>query len=225
MPEPADTGEIVKRALAYPYAKPSGSFIQVGEHTLETPETKLDLSSRTPLLTYGSNAAPEALTRKLAALPASELPVLRAELDDFDVVYSAHISPHGSVPATLQGSPGTSIAIHVAYPDADQLPLLLLSEPNYELVRLRDVSCRLEGDIELTEVDLFLSRHGRLSVAGAESALAATPARGRKFAEMSESEVLDLARSLLAPKSSLERFILECVEAGGLAPLPDLTTP
>lgn len=224
MAEPPNTGEIVKRALDYPYEQPNGSFIQVGGQTLEAPAAGLDLSGRTPLLTYGSNAAPEALTRKLASLPTSELPVLRAELDDFDVVYSAHISPYGSVPATIQGSPGTSIAVHVAYPDDYQLPLLSMTEPNYEVVRLRDISCRLDGDVELTEIDLFLSRHGCLSIDGGETGLTATRAHGRDFAEMTQPQVLELARSHLAPELGLERFILDCVEAGGLAPLPALTT-
>ena len=73
--------------------------------TLDPAELEIDREARTPVLAYGSNAAPEVLSRKLAL---SDQPVLvvPARLREFDVVYSAHISPYGAVPATLQRSPG-----------------------------------------------------------------------------------------------------------------------
>jgi hypothetical protein len=197
--ERADTGEIVKRALAYPYASPERSFVFAGGEARPlrtaspgpaagegragaTPAPlEFDLAGRTPLLAYGANAAPEALARKLASAPSSPLPVLCAELLDFDVVYSAHVSPYGAVPATLHPSPGTSVSVHVIYPDAEQLPLLAATEPNYQLTRLRETVCRVDRGATAAEteatgpgtraapetttlasVDAFLSRHGPL---------------------------------------------------------------
>jgi hypothetical protein len=249
--ERSDTGEIVKRALAYPYAIPAGSFVfaggkarplpgpePAGDEARDPAAVSLNLDGRTPLLAYGSNAAPAALARKLAALPGLPLPVLRAELDGFDVVYSAHVSPYGAVPATLRPSPGTSVAVHVAYPDAEQLPLLAASEPNYELSRLREVVCRVGNDADglddddepagaapapiatLTSIDAFLSRHGALMVDGAPLALAAIPARHRRLPSAHQPEVLELVRSHLSPDLTREQFILGCVEIGGVAPLP-----
>jgi hypothetical protein len=241
--ERSDTGEIVKRALAYPYASPERSFVFAGGEARPlrtaspdpaagegragaTPAPgEFDLAGRTPLLASGANAAPEALARKLASAPGSPLPVLCAELLDFDVVYSAHVSPYGAVPATLHTSPGTSVSVHVIYPDAEQLPLLAATELNYELTRLREVVCRVEtgaGETTLASIDAFLSRHGPLALDGAPAALAAIPARNRHLPSLSEPEVLELVRSRLAPDLGLEQFILGCVEIGGIAPLPAL---
>jgi hypothetical protein len=247
--ERSDTGEIVKRALAYPYASPRRSFVFMAgaarplrvaaagsepepPNRVVAAPGDVDLSGRTPLLAYGANAAPEALARKLASIPDSPLPVLRAELADFDIVYSAHVSPYGAVPATLHPSPGTSVAVHVIYPDAEQLPLLAATEPNYELTRLREVLCRVEtagggegGDglpttATLASIDAFLSRHGHLVLDSTPVALAAIPARGRRLPSLHEPEVLELVRSHTSPELSLEQFVVGCAAIGGIAPLP-----
>lgn len=48
------------------------------------------------LLAYGANASPEVLSRKLSSWKEiAALPVARATLQDFDAVYSSHISPYG----------------------------------------------------------------------------------------------------------------------------------
>jgi hypothetical protein len=221
--EPAAAGEIVERALRYPYAAPERSFVFAGGAARELPPEPLDLSGREPLLAYGANAAPEALARKLAALPDRQLPALRAELDGFDVVYSAHVSPYGAVPATLRESPGATAPVFVAYPDSDQLRLLSASEPNYRLARLRGVSCRLEAGGSVTEVDAFVSRHGCLTLDGSEVALAAIEVAGRSLPALEEPAVLELVRSALAPQLDLEPFVLDRVAAGGLAPFPPLS--
>ncbi|HEX5609990.1 MAG TPA: hypothetical protein VFX45_07860 [Solirubrobacterales bacterium] len=204
--EPERAGEIVERALAYPYEAPGSSFIQLGSETLELPAAGPDLSGRTPLLAYGANAAPEALAAKLATLPEMPLPVLRTALAGFDAVYSAHVSFHGAIPATLAPSPGTTAPVFVAHPTAEQLALLSATEPNYEL-----------GEVEGTPA--FLSRHGPLLLDGEPVALAAVASAGRTLAEMSERQVLELARRQLAPGQTLEQFVLACVESGGRAPL------
>ena len=51
-------------------------------------------------------------------------------------------------------------------------------------------------------------------------ALAAVASAGRTLPEMSERQVLELARRRLAPEQTLEQFVLACVESGGVAPLP-----
>jgi len=221
--KPADAGEIVKRALAYPYAVPDCSFVYECGGAHELPPQGVDLSGREPLLAYGANAAPEALAWKLAALPELELPVIRAELEGFDVVYSAHISRYGAVPATLEPSPGTTVATFVAYPTAEQLELIAATERlNYELSRLSGISCRLEVGKPLSELDAFLSVRGCLRISGSEVALAAIGAVARGFDEMDEPGVLEHARARLAPELDLEAFVLRCVEQGGVRPLPAL---
>ncbi|HEX3241425.1 MAG TPA: hypothetical protein VHR18_14975 [Solirubrobacterales bacterium] len=207
-------GGILARAVAYPYEAPLRSFVQLGTRTLDLPVGSLDLVGRTAMLAYGANAAPAVLARKLADLPAVPLPVVRAELDHFDVVYSAHISPYGAVPSTLQRSPGTTVPVFVAYPTSDQQALLTTTEPNYELRRLADLSLRTEAGEAPTAVNAYVSRHGCLALDDAEVALAAVAAAGRRLASMGEVEVLEHVRHLLAPELDLERFVESSLDPG-----------
>ncbi|HET7444163.1 MAG TPA: hypothetical protein VFJ57_05840 [Solirubrobacterales bacterium] len=214
MEEPPHAGEILARAIAYPYEAPLCSFVQLGSRTSDLPLEDADLAGRRPLLCYGANAAPSVLARKLAALPDVPLPVLRAELRDFDVVYSAHISPYGAVPSTLQRSPGTVAPVFVAYPTPAQEQLLTATEPNYELQELRGAELRTEAGAELEAVDLYVSRHGCLALDGSEVALAAVESAARRFPALGEVEVLERVRHVLAPELDLERFVESSLDPG-----------
>ena len=213
MDEPLSTGEILARAVAYPYEAPLGSFVQRdGEaHRLDVED--LELAGRRPLLAYGANAAPSVLARKLAPHPHQPLPLLRAELAGFDVVYSAHISPYGAVPSTLQRSPGTTVPLFVAFPTTEQEELLTRSGPNYELHRLHDLELRAEFG-PIGSVDAYISRHGCLTLDGSEVALAAIEATGRRFPSLGEVEVLERVRRVLAPDLGLERFVASSLDPG-----------
>jgi hypothetical protein len=202
-----ERNDVVERALGYPYGAPSGPFVQLGHQTLSPTEIEIDLEQRTPVLAYGSNAAPKVLSRKLAL---SDQPVLvePARLRGFDVVYSAHISPYGAIPATLQRSPGTEVRVHVIYMTSAQIGVISATEPNYEAALLEDVECRLEDGEQLSNVSAYLSRHGCLLVEGSEIALTAVTATGRTLAAIAEPEAMELVRSLLCPDTDLESFVL-----------------
>lgn len=206
MANSAQTAAILARALEYPYATPEGSYLYLGGGAVELPPEGPDLTGRSALLTYGANAAPEALGRKLAPLAELEMPVLQAELEGFDVVYSAHISPYGAVPATLVESPGTVAPVFVAHPTAEQRALLTASEPNYDLV-------------EAGGLPAYLSKHGHLEIDGSAVALAAVRSAGRVLPELDEPAVLEHVRLHLRPELSLQEFVLDCVERGGIRPL------
>lgn len=199
--------DAVERALGYPYAPPPRSFVQRGGQTFDLGALDVDLSDRSPLLCYGSNAAPGVLALKLG--PGDDaVPVLHGVLEDFDVVYSAHVSRYASVPAALQRSPGTRASVFVAYLTPHQLRLLSQTEPNYELEQLGGISCELEGGATLRAVGAYRSRRGCLSLDGTEVALAAIPAQGRRFPAMTQGEVLDRVRAIVSPAQSLEEFIV-----------------
>ena len=202
-----ERSDVVERALGYPYGAPAEPFIQLGHQTLDPAELEIDRESRTPVLAYGSNAAPRVLSRKLAL---SDQPVLvvPAQLGEFDVVYSAHISPYGAIPATLQRSPGTEVRVHVIYMTEAQIGVISATEPNYEPRLLEGIDCELEDGEELSEVSAYISRHGCLLADGAELALAAVSANGRTLAAMSEPEAMEWVRSSLCPEDSLETFVL-----------------
>lgn len=202
MVDPEQTAAILERALAYPYAAPERSYLYLDGEAREMPASGTDLSARTPLLSYGANASPDALARKLAALPGVEMPVLQVELEGFDVVYSAHVSPYGAVPATLLESPGTTAPVFVIHPTAEQRALLTASEPNYDLV-------------ELNGIAVYRSKHGCLQIDGSPVALAAVRSARRTLPELGEPAVLEHVRASVAPDSSLEDFVRDCVERGG----------
>jgi len=198
---------MVERAMRYPYAVPARAFAQLRHETLSPDDIDIDLAERAPLLAYGSNGSPEVLGRKLA-LSADPVLVEPAWLHDFDVVYSAHISPYGAVPATLQRSPGTAVRVAVLHLTPEQLTLLSATEPNYEPSTLEDVHCELADGTVRSELSAYLSGHGCLLVDGSEMALIAVPARDRRFAEMSEPQVLEHVRATLAPEESMDSFVL-----------------
>jgi hypothetical protein len=192
--ESEEIREQPRRASAYPYEAPVRSFVQLGDRTTDLVELP-DLEGRRPLLAYGSNAAPEALVRKLAADASTPLPLIRAELADFDAVYSDHLSPYGAVPATLHPSPGTVLTVFVAYPTEEQRRLLAATEPNYEERCLSGISCGLELGEPLAAVDAFLSRHGFLPLDGSPVALSAISARNRVFPELDQAAAKRLRAS------------------------------
>ncbi|MBS1889614.1 MAG: hypothetical protein JSU06_20765 [Actinobacteria bacterium] len=219
-----DTDELVRRALAYPYGPPTGSFVQVGDRTLPVPPEGVDVEGRRALLAYGANASPAALSRKLADLPPAPLPVLRIALGGWDVVYSAHITRYGTVPAAVVPSPGTVASVHLAFPDDEQLATLAATEgENYRLERLVDYSAALEvGGEPPPEIDAFVSIFGPLPLDGAPVALAAIPARDRAFPELSTPAMIDRVRAALRPDLTVPEFVLEQIARGGMCPLPAL---
>jgi hypothetical protein len=213
----ADSGEaavILRRALAYPYAAPEHSCLYRDGEAHDLPESGPDLTGRTPLLSYGANSAPEALARKLTSLPGVEMPVLRAELEDFDIVYSAHVSPYGAVPATLVESPGTTAPVFVLHPTAEQHAHLTASEPNYDLIEL-PVSLPMRTKTATRQMEGYRSKHGPLEFDGSAVALAAVRSVGRTLPELDEPAVLERVRAHLEPQLSLEQFVRDCIASGG----------
>lgn len=203
----SERNDVVERALGYPYEAPRRAFAQLGHRTLDPEEVDIDREERTPVLAYGSNAAPQVLSRKLAL---SDQPVLvvPARLAGFDVVYSAHISPYGAVPATLQRSPGIEVQVHVIYMTSAQIGVISATEPNYVPTLLDQVECGLDDDGVLSEVSAYISRHGCLLRDGSELALSAVGANGRTFPALSEPEAVEHVRALLCPGDALEAFVL-----------------
>lgn len=219
-----DDEKLVRRALAYPYDPPAGSFVQVGDRTLPVPPREVELGRRRALLAYGANASPEALTRKLAHLPPEPIAVLRVALRGWDIVYSAHVTRYGAVPAAVVASPGTVANVHLVFPSDAQLEAIAATEgENYRLEQLADFSATYEiGGEGPREIDAFVSVHGPLLVDGAPVALAAIPARDRVFPELTTPAMIDRVRAALAPDLTLRDFVLHHVTQGGLRPLPPM---
>jgi hypothetical protein len=153
-----------------------------------------------PVLAYGSNASADVLRRKLGDETAARVLARPVVLPDADVAFSAHISPHGAVPATLVASPGTEVdAWLLAIPTA-AIAMLDATEPNY--VRRAHAGAHAHA---------YVSRHGALRLDGSRVALAAVAARGRSLPELDEPELLERVRERLAPEESPDGFVLSNV--------------
>ena len=165
-----------------------------------------------PLLAYGANASIEGLSRKFREhRDVAVLPVARATLRDFDVVYSSHISPYGAIPAALQHCEGARTAVHVLVATEVQRRILQATEPNYTLAHLWDLDLSLELGPRLSSAAAYLTRHGMLVMDAMEVALAAVETDNRMFPAISEDEALRLARDLAAPGVDVDDFIVQCV--------------
>ena len=221
MPAPTDQ-EILALAKEYPYAIPADSFVVADGvvRSLDHAPSPGELASRHSVLAYGSNAAPDALARKAAApdFPRGEpLVLLAAVLHDHDVVFSAHLSPYGAVPATLQVSPGARASVFVMLATAAQLAAIERTEPNYELVRMEDPRIEIESQAINPGPFAFLSRHGCLDVEGAEVALEAVPVAGRSLRAMGEPQALRQVASRFGEERDVDRFIVETARDPALA--------
>ena len=237
--------EILNRAKSYPFWLPDYSYIfyngshynfQISEkHSLESSqiywkeqwisipsfyaENKLDgveeLSERIPVLACGSNGSPHQLARKFANLDGAIIPVLKAKMLDFDVVYCPLFSPYGSIPATMYYSPGTAIDTFINYLTPSQLETMHETEGlgfSYSFAKLDRVQLTLENNRTLNEIRLYLSWQGCLCLNDSLVSLAAIPAENRQFTPMNEVQILNAVRGQIAPNQELDNFILENVE-------------
>jgi hypothetical protein len=205
----ATPAEILTRARSYPFPRPATSVLLERASVRELVE--LDASGRAPVLAYGSNASPESLGWKFPDEREAVVPLVRGTMRELDVVYSAHIAVYGSVPATLQGSPGTEVETFVAFLTDAQRELVAGWEINATYETL-EIELALELGEPPAEVGAFISRHGCLTAGGAEIAVAEVPARGRRFAAMTQPEVLAHVRAAVAPELSADDFILGNVD-------------
>jgi hypothetical protein len=218
----------IARAIAYPWARPLGSYL-LGGAGLEAFEAMaedrrqavLDRftgtdGGRLPVLAIGSNAAPEALERKFAHFDAEEdrsVLALTGYLHEFDVGVAAQPTMYGSLPATLFPSPGTRARATVLWVTPAQFTQLTWSELTYRLGRLRTRFEVEETATTFDEVLVFVSRFGAFCPDGEPAALAAIPAAGRGAPELSEEQLLDRAARLAlgarADAKTLIRAIFE----------------
>jgi hypothetical protein len=199
-PHPERADPVYHHAIAYPWDRPTGSFVFDGLVAQPlTPRAvaaflEADRSTRYPLLAIGSNGAASALARKFAHLPEADrsLIAFAGRLVDFDIGPAAVVTVYGSLPATPFTSPGAAVHASVLWVNAAQLTALTWTEVSYRLGRLDSV--RFVPDDEGAAIDhalLYVSRYGTLGVDGAPVALAAMPATGRAARAMTQAELLD----------------------------------
>ena len=203
--DPFQTDPTLQRAAGYPYDISETSFtFRDGEAAAFDPALT---EGRHPVIGYGSNQSPQRLRQKYGATHAP-IPVQRGSLADHDVVYSAHFSSYGSLPAALRHVDGTVVSVAVNWLDDGQLAAMHKTEwDNYHYVRLTGISLQLaEGDV-LREAFAYLSFRGHVAHLGEPIALAEVTADNRRHAALNQIEALTLMRDRLAPGVELAAFV------------------
>lgn len=219
-------------AVGYPWSRPARSYRLRGSRVelLDdiAPDERAVLLSRlpegrSPLLAFGSNAAPSALERKFAHFPGEEdrtVVVVAGHLHDFDVGAAAQPTVYGSLPATLFPSPGTAVRAAILWVTPAQFTQLAWSEISYHLGRLSTPFRADEPGLAFDDVLAFASRFGAFSPEGRTVALAAVPARARTAPALTQQELLDVAAVMaLGPGSRAEDLVRAVFEdMAGLTP-------
>lgn len=227
---PRANADRLSLAKGYPYEAPASSYLfRAGAMEAPTernwhPEI---FEERHPVIAHGSNRSPEQLKRKFregkgaAALHGDDrIPVTRARLQDYDVVYSAHITRYGAVAANLQRSPGAAVELFVTWLTDRQLAWMHETElggENYQFGHLRDVRVDLDAgpSAQLTHVGAYLSRHGCLRHEDRPAGLAAIPAEQRRYRAVTQVEALTTVRDRHHPGLDVDVLILSAIEDQG----------
>ncbi len=214
-PLPEAPEERLALAKGYPFAAPAESFVFVAGEV--RPIEEADFSDRRPVLAHGSNRAPAQLARKFGHLSEEDgaVPVTRAWLREYDVVYAAHITRYGAVSSTLQHAPGCEAALAVNWLTEVQLQRMHETEGvgGYAYGRLESVVLTLDAGpkVQLDEVALYLGRHGCLAIEGAAVGLAALPSRNRRHRALHQEEVQAWLCERHRPDQDLDAMILHHV--------------
>lgn len=203
--KPFQIDPVLKRAAGYPYDITQTSFTFVdGEAAPFDPALTM---GRYPVIGYGSNQSPQRLRQKYGTVH-SPIPVQRGRLADHDVVYSAHFSTYGSLPAALRHVEGTTVSVAVNWLDDEQLTAMHPTEwDNYHYARLTGISLLLAEGEELGEAYAYLSFRGHVAHDDEPIALAEVTADNRRHGALNQMDALALMRDRLAPGVALAEFV------------------
>ena len=198
------------RARGYPYPYPGRSFTwrsgNVAEFALG--ETK----GRTAVLAVGSNRAPSRLDQKYLGKYEAPIPVQHARLKDFDIVYAAHLTRYGSVPAMLQRAPGTTVDLAVTWLNDKQLEIMHATEGGYHYAEIGSVDLVYDDGTQADSVHLYVGREGHLVHEERPIALTEIDAQDRPHAARNTAEVLEIVHTRIAPDMPHDDFILRVID-------------
>lgn len=206
--------DLVARARDYPFPFPQEAFVYT-DRGLREFEPALT-QGRTPVLAIGSNQSPIRLGQKFGHDARHQIPVQRAKLSGFDIVFSAHIATYGSVPAMLQVAPEATVSVAITWLDDEQLEIMNKTEvtsANYHLAELSELALELDDGRHIDAMHAYVSRRGHLDGgAGNAIALQAMTCAGRRLPAMHTGQVLELVREMHAAELDSADFILRMVK-------------
>jgi len=208
----AERNALLARARGYPYAAPAHSYTYDSGGT--SPFDPAQTRGRTPVLAFGSNRAPEQLARKFVE-DHHVVPVQRATLADHDVVYSAHVTSYGAIPAMLQACGDAHVAVAITWLDDHQLEVMHATEvnaANYHYAVVEDVVLSLDDGRVLDHAYAYVGLRGHLVHDGDAVALAAVECAGRVFPAMTTEELLRHLHARVDPHDDHDGFVTRLVE-------------
>lgn len=209
----SDRASELSRARGYPYPYPGHSFIwRAGAIEPFDPEEK---AGRTPVLAVGSNRAPIRLDQKFLGNTDASVPVQHAHLRDFDIVYAAHLTRYGAVPAMLQRAPGTTVELAVTWLDGEQLEIMHATEGGYHYAAIEDVDLTYDDGVTADSVHLYVGREGHLVHQENPVALLEINGEGRPNVARDTAQVLEIVHARVAPAMDLEAFIFRVIDDTG----------
>ncbi|MEZ5934454.1 MAG: hypothetical protein R3F54_21430 [Alphaproteobacteria bacterium] len=216
----ADLVRRILHAESYPFARPACSYLF--EDGAMSPLPKGAAEGRIPVIASGSNASPARLLAKFGL--DHSIPVTRAELSDFAVVFAGHFTAYGAIPATLAPHPGARAHVWITWLTAEQLTIMHRSEgvtacrevlQRYDFVELDGILLHPERLAPVTRAGAYLSRR-MLAPEGEPLRFAEMTAGGSRLRAHSHRAALRHAARLLEPEAAFHAFmeqVLASVEA------------
>ena len=202
----------IARALGYPYPIPARSFVfDNGDVKSFTSEDGEHLrQGRIPVLAVGSNQSPEQIARKFQGTDWLPIPCERVTLDDFDTVYSAHLTGYGSISATLHPSPGTQVNLFVNWLAESHLPRMHETElggGNYAFARLSGIRLETEHGLKMDSVYFYRGNPGAMMMNGIPVPLAEVVASNRVWPSMPQRDIQAYVHGRTDPHLSFMDFV------------------
>ncbi len=201
------------RAKGYPYDLPKASYVLYEGKVLHDRGYAVnDMNKRTPVLAFGSNAAPEQLKRKFAKTLKKELiPVFKVILPGFDVVYSARLTSYGAIPAALAPSKGTVLEAFVTYLTKRQLRVMHKTEVSattYQFGELRGLNAMIDRVGVAERLYVYRSQTGALARGGGMVAYEEVTVQNRTLLAVPHAEMLAMVHGDLDGAGGLDDFIM-----------------
>ncbi|WP_073953462.1 hypothetical protein [Thalassospira sp. TSL5-1] len=188
------------RALLYPYAAPDHDYIL--RNRAVTPlytRNKFDhidrlLGGRVPVIAAGSNRSPRQLARKFSRFSeAVEIPVTMGWMQNYDIVYCAHLTSYGAVPATILQSPGTVVRVAINWLLPDQLHHMHATESlgdHYDYRQIPSAGITLDCGLTVQRAGAYIARYGVEFSTGDIFTLADIKAENRRLPERNQWQML-----------------------------------
>lgn len=211
------TKERLARALGYPYPIPDASYVvdRGDVRPLDAGSIDAYRRARTPVLAIGSNQSPMQIARKYPEPDWAPVACERCVLEDFDTVYSAHITGYGSIAAALHPSPGTRVTLYINWLDDAQLERMHTTElgnENYAFSRLDGIRIMTELGLDMTAVHFYRSNAGTYAPDGAPVPLVEVAAAARRWHALDQRAMQSQIHATTSHGLCFDDFILSSID-------------